>query len=236
MKSIILKTSAKDSVLKKALKKANEDLDPKERVLFNDKYMFKNFGYKEFVMPSVTKDREKAVFQHIMHQFAHMKIWVECMNVTIVTKYAPEYGVQNKGARYNGTDFELRYRDIKIGNKTFRVVDEDDAKKQRVLNLSIDGADRLGALNGKKKGMSYHKIKWYTDGVMEEKMKQIKDDEGNVVEEKPTGEFALNFDFEPHGHSEQYSNYKHFRRKHYDIIFSRFDESSLVTEPAPRRG
>ena len=119
----------------------------------------------------------------------------------------------------------------KIVPKVIRAYDQEMSEMKRNANLLIDGADRLGHLNSKKRHMRYDKIRWHTDGVVEEQMKEIKDDDGNVVGEEPSGKLAMNFDFEKHGHSEQYSNYKHFRRKHFEIVWSKWTEDLLGELP-----
>lgn len=210
MKSLVVKTAKKPKQMEAALQKFNESSDVK--VYLNGQFKYTEFGYLELIIPKVKQKDQRQVFQMLMHTFAHMKIWVECLNVQITTKHGQEWVKNNIGARYNGSSAE-------------------DPTLKRWENLNIDGADRLGALNHRKHRMRYDSIRWFTDGVMEEQMKEIKDDDGNVVDEEPSGNFALNFDFEQHGHSENYSNYKHFRRKYYDIIWAKWSEEMMGIVP-----
>lgn len=213
MKSLVVKTSAKMEKLEAALAEFNKQSDV--YVFLNRKFKLRNFGYEELIFPKVSGKQQLRIFQALMHTLAGFKIWVECTNVTIVTKYGQEWAKNNIGARYNGSD-------------------DDDPVVKRWQNLNIDGADRLGALNHRKHRMRYDKIRWHTDGVMEEIMVIETDDEGNVVNIIPTGKFALTFDFEAHGHSECYSNYKHYRRKYFSIVWHKWDENLFGT-PVPKR-
>ncbi len=214
MKSIVVKTSAKEAQLRAVLR--NSEVG--KEVLINPNFKFREFGYREIVLPHInTQDEEAArkTFNTIMHTLANAKVWVECMNVTVVTKYGQEWVKNSIGARYSGSDAE-------------------NPEVRRYENLLIDGADRLGHLNNRKYRMRYDKIRWYTDGVMEPTECKVYDEEGNVVGTE-AGESSLNFQFEEQGHSEQYSNYKHFRRKYFCVEWSDWDESSLVEEPVSKR-
>jgi hypothetical protein len=237
MKSLVVKSSAKNTRLKAAIAEFNKDSAIKATL--NEKFKFSRAGYHEIIFPKATGKNEKKVFQAFMHKLANLKVWVECMNVTITSAYGQEY-VKAQGARYSGVNVEIPYRDIVIGEKTVkgktvpkvvRAYDQQASVTKRNANLLIDGADRLGHLNHRKYRMRYDKIRWFTNGVIEEQMKEIKDDEGNVVGEEPSGNYAMNFDFEKHGHSEQYSNYKHFRRKYFDIVWAKWTEDLLGELP-----
>ena len=81
MKSLVVKASVKNARLKAAIIEFNKDSEC--RALFNEKFKFNRAGYYEIIFPKATGKNEKKVFQAFMHKLAHLKVWVECMNVTI---------------------------------------------------------------------------------------------------------------------------------------------------------
>lgn len=241
MKSLVVKTSAKMEKLEAALAEFNK-VSP-VTAFVNRKFKFRNFGYQEVMFPKVSGKVEKKTFQTFMRHLASFKIWVECMNVTVTSSYGQEWAKNNIGARYNGVDVDVPYSDIVVGEKVvhgktvpkiIRLYDTKMSAVKRELNLLVDGADRLGALNHRKHRMRYDKIRWFTDGVMEENMIIETDDDGNVVSETPTGEFSPVFDFEKQGHSEQYSNFKHYRRKYFQIVWKKWDDE-MFGDPVPKK-
>lgn len=217
IKSVIIKCNKKDSVINGALRKLEQE---NIFVLNNHQFSYRDFGYRELVFSQVTdetpEEEQKQLFTRVMHTLAHSKIWVECVNVTIVTRAGISTEKNSVGARYGGVGLEMSCEGCLHTDKCFTKKSPGDKKytvckhyqpmydEQRYANLSIDGADRLGALNHRKRKTRFDKKRWFTDGVP--------DEDGD-----------LTFGYEYHGHSECYSNYKHFNRVRFDIIWDEWD-------------